>query len=179
MINSAIRLLGLIVLLDALPAASAMAGDWTAILNGKSYHVNSTYDWNENNYGLGLEYAFDSQSRWKKTAMANGFRDSNNSMSYMAGAGLHRRIIETDRLSGFYVDAGINAFVMTREDVKNNRPFPGLLPSISVGNQHVGLNLTYLPKRIVQDYLGANMADPTISGILFIQFKVSVDLLLP
>ena len=179
MINSAIRLLGLIVLLDALPAASAMAGDWTAILNGKSYHVNSTYDWNENNYGLGLEYAFESQSRWKKTAMANGFRDSNNSMSYMAGAGLHRRIIETDRLSGFYVDAGINAFVMTREDVKNNRPFPGLLPSISVGNQHVGLNLTYLPKKIVQDYLGTNVADPTISGILFIQFKVSVDLLLP
>ncbi len=179
MINSAIRVLGLIVLLAALPAASAMAGELSAVINGKSYHVNSTHDWNENNYGFGLEYAFESRSRWKKTAMANGFMDSNSNMSYMAGAGLHRRIIETDRLSRFYVDAGINAFVMTREDHNNNRPFPGLLPSLSIGNQHVGFNLTYLPKKIVQDYLGTKMTDPTTSGILFIQFKLSIDLLLP
>ena len=46
--------------------------------------------------------------------MANGFRDSTDNMSYMAGAGLHRRIFETHKLAGFYVYAGLNAFVMTR-----------------------------------------------------------------
>jgi hypothetical protein len=177
--GSKIRLFGLIVLLGALPVSSAMAGELSAVINGKSYHLNSTNDWNEDNYGFGIEYAFESQSRWKKIAMANGFLDSNSNMSYMVGAGLHRRLIETDRLSGFYVDAGINAFVMTREDVNDNRPFPGLLPSLSIGNQNVGFNLTYLPKKMVQDYLGAEMADPTIRGILFLQFKVNTNLLRP
>jgi hypothetical protein len=163
-----------VALLTALPTSSAMAGELSAVINGKSYHVNSTYDWNEDNYGLGAEYEFTSKSRWKKTAMVNGFRDSNKSMSYMAGAGLHRRLFETDRLSGFYVDAGINAFIMTREDVRNNKPFPGMLPSLSVGNQYIGFNLTYLPKKAVQDIIHADMADPTISGIVFLQFKVRI-----
>ena len=60
----------------------------------------------------------------------------------MAGFGLHRNLYQTDRLNGFYVDAGINAFVMTRKDVNDNRPFPGMLPSLTVGNEVVGVNLT-------------------------------------
>ncbi len=111
--------------------------------------------------------------------MANGFRDSTNNMSYMAGAGLHRRIYETDELAGFYIYAGLNAFVMTREDVNGNKPFPGILPSVSIGNDKVGLNLTYLPKKAVEKTTGSGMVDPTLSGILFLQFKVSMDQLLP
>ena len=42
------------------------AGEISAVLNGKSYHVGSTEDWNENNYGLGFEYQFATTSRWKK-----------------------------------------------------------------------------------------------------------------
>ena len=177
--NSWIRVISLVALLTALPMSSAMAGKLSAVINGKSYHVNSTYKWNEDNYGLGAEYEFASKSRWKKTAMANGFRDSNNTMSYMAGAGLHRRLFETDRLSGFYIDAGINAFVMTREDVNNNKPFPGVLPSLSFGNRVAGFNVTYLPKQAVQDMVNAEMVDPTISGILFVQFKIDIGQLLP
>ena len=111
--------------------------------------------------------------------MANGFRDSNDEMSYMAGAGLHRRLFESERLAGLYFDVGLNAFLMTRKDVNDNRPFPGILPSLTVGNRHMGFNLTYLPKKAVQDVLKANMTDPTISGILFLQFKISIDRLLP
>ncbi len=177
--NSKIKLIGLVALLTTLPMSSAMAGKLSAVINGKSYHVNSTYEWNENNYGLGAEYEFETRSRWKKILMVNGFRDSNNKMSYMAGAGLHRRLFETDRLSGFYVDAGINAFVMTREDVNGNKPFPGVLPSVSIGNRNIGFNLTYLPRKAIQDIVQADMVDPTIRGILFIQFKVSLDWLLP
>ena len=169
----------LLVLTIVAPASSALADKLSVVVNGISYHVDSSYDWNENNFGLGLEYQFSSQSRWKTVTMFNGFRDSNDEMSYMAGAGLHRRLVETDRWAGLYLDIGLNAFLMTRKDVNDNRPFPGILPSLTVGNRHMGINLTYLPKKAVQDVLKADMMDPTIDGIVFMQFKVSIDRLLP
>jgi len=169
----------LLSLLLAFPFSSATAGDFSAIINGKSFHVDATKDFNENNLGLGLEYQFATQSRWKKQVMVNGFRDSNKDMSYMAGAGLHRTLFATDRLNGLYVDAGINAFFMTRTDVNDNRPFPGALPSVSVGNRHMGLNLTYLPVKAVERMFDARMSDDSVSGIFFLQFKVGVSQLLP
>jgi hypothetical protein len=68
---------------------------------------------------------------------------------------------------------------MTRDDVSGGRPFPGLLPSVSIGNDKMGFNLTYMPKQAVEATVNANMVDPTLSGILFLQFKVSMDQLLP
>ena len=168
-----------ILLLSTLPIASALAGNLSVVVNGKSYHLNSTYDWNENNYGLGLEYQFETNSRWQKIVMANGFRDSANRMSYMAGTGLHRRLWQTNRFSEFYIDAGINVFIMTREDVNDNQPFPGILPSLSFGNRYGGFNLTYLPMGAVQDLVNTNFADPNITGVLFLQLKISLSQLLP
>jgi len=162
-----------------LTSSDAWAGGINAVLNGKSYHFDSSYDWNENNTGLGIEYQFRQKSAWRKVVMANGFRDSTNNMSYMAGAGLQRRIYETHKLGGFYVYAGLNAFVMTRDDVNNSEPFPGILPSISIGNDKVGFNLTYLPKKAIEETTNADVLDPTLSGILFLQFKVRMDQLLP
>ena len=75
--------------------------------------------------------------------------------------------------------AGLNAFLMTRDDVNGGKPFPGLLPSLSVGNDNVGLNLTYLPRRAVEEVTNSRMVDPTIDGIIFLQFKVRLDQLLP
>lgn len=149
------------------------------MLNGRSIHVDATEEWNEDNAGLGLEYQFAGDSRWKKKVMVNGFRDSNADMSYMAGAGLHRTLFASERLNGFYVDAGINAFVMTRRDVNDNRPFPGAVPSLTIGNRHMGLNLTYLPVKAVERMFDARMMDDTVSGIFFMQFKVDVSQLFP
>lgn len=168
----------LISLLIALPLSSALlssaeGGELSAVFNGKSIHVDASEDWNEDNYGLGLEYQFATESRWKKVVMANAFRDSNDEMSYMAGAGLHRNLFTTDRLNGFYLDAGINAFFMTRKDVNDNKPFPGALPSLTLGNRYAGLNLTYLPKKAVEKMYDSKMDDETISGIVFLQFKVN------
>jgi hypothetical protein len=168
----------LVALLLCLASSPALAGKSHAIVNGKSYHFNSSYDWNENNYGFGLEHEFEQKSAWKKVVMANGFRDSTDNMSYMAGAGLHRRIFETHKLAGFYVYAGLNAFVMTRQDTGGD-PFPGILPSISVGNDKFGMNLTYLPRQAVEATTDSTVVDPTLSGILFLQFKVSLDQLTP
>jgi hypothetical protein len=169
----------IVAILVALSSSPASAGKFNAVINGKSYHFNSTYDWNDNNIGLGIEHEFDSTSAWRTTVMANAFRDSTDNMSYMAGGGLHRRLYETERLSGFYVYAGLNAFVMTRDDVDGSRPFPGILPSVSIGNEKVGFNLTYLPRQAVETTTSSTLVDPTISGILFVQFKVSLDQLLP
>jgi len=177
--NSRIMSLLSIILLTTLPVTTAVAGDLSIVINGRSHHFNSAYDWNENNYGMGLEYLFETTSRWKKIVMANGFRDSTDKMSYMGGAGLYRRLLETHRFSGFYIDAGINAFIMTREDVNENQPFPGVLPSVSFGNRYVGFNLTYLPMQAVQKMVNADFVDPNISGVLFVQFKISLSQLLP
>lgn len=180
MTTKATARLALLALLIAAPHAPAWAGgNFSAVLNGRSVHVGSTEDWNENNVGLGLEYQFRSSSRWKKQVMVNGFRDSNDEMSYMAGAGLHRTLFAIEAFNGLYVDAGINAFVMTRQDVNDNRPFPGAIPSLTVGNRDFGLNLTYLPVAAVENLLDARMLDDTVSGIFFLQFKVSVSQLLP
>ena len=88
-----------IVLLAMIPT-DVVAGKSFAVVNGYSQHFDSSYDWNENNYGFGLEHEFEQKSAWKKVVMANGFRDSTDNMSYMAGAGLHRRVFETEYLGG-------------------------------------------------------------------------------
>ena len=168
-----------LALLIVAPASSALAGNFSAVLNGRSIHVDATENWNEDNVGLGLEYQFATESRWKKRLMVNGFRDSTDNMSYMAGAGLHRTLFATDRLDGFYIDAGINAFMMTRRDVNDNRPFPGAVPSLSVGNRYMGFNLTYLPVKAVERMMDLRMMDDTVSGIFFLQFKVDISRLLP
>lgn len=168
-----------LALVSLLFTVDATAGSLNAIINGKSYHVDASHDWNENNYGFGLEYQFDSQSRWKSSAMANGFRDSNDQMSYMVGGSLHRRLLQSERLAGFYFDAGITAFVMTREDVNDNRPFPGILPSIALGNRHLGFNLAYLPEAGVTQMTNSRFDDPTLKGIFYLQMKISLDRFLP
>lgn len=177
--NSLVKLASLVLIFTALPLSTATAGKLSGVINGKSYHVDSTYDWNEDNYGVGFEYEFESDSRWIKTAMASGFRDSNDVMSYMAGGGLHRRLVQTDFLSGLHIDAGINAFVMTRNDVSDGKPFPGVLPSVSIGNDVMGFNFTYLPRKAVESMVNATVNDPTIKGIFFVQFKINVEQLLP
>ena len=177
-LTAALRL-ALVALVIAMPCSSAWAGSFSAVLNGRSIHVDATENWNEDNVGLGLEYQFESTSRWKRQVMVNGFRDSNEEMSYMAGAGLHRTLFASDRMNGLYVDAGINAFLMTRRDINDNRPFPGAVPSLTIGNRVMGVNLTYLPVKAVERLLDARMTDDTVSGIFFLQFKVDVNQLFP
>jgi len=169
----------LLYVIFALPASSAVAEGLSAVINGKSIHVDASHDWNEDNLGLGFEYQFATQTSWKKQLMVNGFRDSNEEMSYMFGGGLHRTLFATDRMDNFYIDLGINAFLMTRKDINDNRPFPGVLPSLTLGNRHMGVNLTYLPKVAVERVYDRDMADDSMTGIVFLQFKVDVSRLLP
>lgn len=148
------------------------AQDWSLVLNGKSIHVNSSKNWNEQNWGLGLEREFDSQSRWVKVALINGFKDSQDEMSYMAGGGLKRRFRLNSLSEDFFVDVGLIGFMMTRQDVNNNKPFPGVLPALTVGTDRIALNVTYLSERMMDSATNVTRVDPTISGLVFLQLKL-------
>jgi hypothetical protein len=152
-------------------SGTAAAGQLDLVVNGRSYHVNSEYDWNENNYGLGLEYQFDTSSRWIWSVNGNAFMDSRENISYMAGGGLKRRLFQSERRAGYYFDVGLNAFVMSREDFNDYLPFPGVLPTVSFGMKNVGMNLTYIPETVVRDIAQAKVLDPNVGGVFFLQFK--------
>ncbi len=167
----------LLTLFLLLPVSGAFAGDLSMVINGKSYHVGSRKDWNENNYGLGFEYQLDTQTRWKPVTMANAFRDSRQNMSYMAGGGLHRNLLSSRRFDGLYVDVGLNVFLMTRKFVNDGKPFPGALPSLTVGNRYMGLNVTYLPKFAIERVAPDHGMDEDMRGIAFVQFKLNLSTL--
>jgi hypothetical protein len=159
-------------LLAAAPAAHA---EWNVVVNGRAVHVDAAAEWNEDNWGLGVEKEFNTSGRWVRLATANGFKDSLGEPSYMAGGGVKRRFrFLSDKA---YVDFGVVGFLMTREDVNDNQPFPGVLPAMTFGTKRVALNVTYLPQSIVDSVTNARRRDPAMDGIFFLQLKVDARLL--
>jgi len=150
---------------------TAAAGQWDVVVNGKSFHVDGDREWNESNTGLGFEHEFNPESRWVKLALGSGFRDSEDEMSYMAGGGIKRRFRLPVGERRVHVDLGAIGFMMTRQDVGNNEPFPGVLPAFSIGTRQFAVNLTYLPGQFAEQIANARTADPNLDGIVFMQFK--------
>lgn len=153
--------------------STANAGQWDIVLNGKSFHVDGDRDWNESNWGLGFEHEFNPEARWVKLTLANGFIDSEDEISYMGGGGLKRRFRMPVGERRVHVDVGAIGFFMTRHDVNNNKPFPGILPAVTVGTRNFAVNLTYLPGQAAERVANARTADPNLDGIVFIQFKLN------
>ena len=149
------------------------AQDWNVVLNGKAIHIGANRDWNEDNWGLGLEREFDTQSPWVKIVLANAFTDSLDEMSYMAGGGIKRRFRPLASRN-VYIDAGAVGFLMTRQDVRDNRPFPGVLPTLTLGTERLAVNLSYIPGRFVTEATDVRYEDSGIKGILFIQVKLAL-----
>jgi hypothetical protein len=173
--SSITRLAGVGMLALGLCGA-AEAGQWDIVLNGRSIHVDADRDWNESNWGLGVEHEFNPDGRWVKVALGNGFRDSDDHMSYMAGGGIKRRFRVPAGQRRVHVDVGAIGFFMTRHDVNGNEPFPGVLPAVSVGTRQFAVNLTYLPGQYAERVAAARRSDPGLDGIWFMQFKLNVGL---
>ena len=150
---------------------TAAAGQWDVVVNGKSFHVDGDREWNESNWGLGFEHEFNPEARWVKLALGSGFRDSEDEMSYMGGGGIKRRFRLPIGDRRVHVDLGAIGFMMTRQDVNDNEPFPGVLPAFSVGTRQFAVNLTYLPGQYAERFANARTADPNLDGIIFMQFK--------
>ena len=114
------------------------------VINGKEVHENKR-DFNEENWGLGFEYNFEEDKNWINFISGGFFEDSLSNTSKHLGGGTKRRFLLTDDKDGWHIDAGLTAFMMTRRDYKNNRPFFGALPFFSVGTSKVAINATYIP----------------------------------
>src|SRR5215467_1568779 len=138
-------LLVLLALVASLTTRAVLADDLSLLVNGKALHLGAPDDkhLNEKNWGLGLQYDWDlKDSKWIPFATASGFIDSNKNPSYYAGGGALRRF----EYGGVHADLGAIGFFMVRKDFKHDRPFPGVLPVLSIGAGRVALNTTYIPK---------------------------------
>lgn len=169
------RIVGAALLAAWCSSASAQrAGDWGVVINGRSVHLNAAHEWNEDNWGLGVEREFSTERRWVRVALANAFSDSMGDTSYMAGGGIKRRFRVGP--NDFYVDVGAVGFLMTREAVNGNRPFPGVLPAATFGFKRVALNVTYMPEAVVDRVTSSSLHDPTMEGVFFLQLKLDASL---
>lgn len=149
------------------------------ILNGRAIHLNAAREWNEHNWGLGVEREFDSGEPWVKVALANGFKDSLGNPSFMAGGGVKRRFPLRGIGESFYIDVGAIAFLMSRDDVNRGRPFPGILPALTFGNRNLAINLTYMSDSAMESASDIPLRDRSMTGVLFLQLKLNPRLLAP
>lgn len=139
-----------------------VADSLNLIINGKAFHQENK-NYNEDNWGLGLEYNFKENKKWINFVNGGFFKDSNSNTSKYLGGGTKRRFLLTDNIDGWHVDAGLTAFLMTRKDYKNNQPFFGALPFVSVGTDKFAINATYIPS-----------VSPKFVGLLFIQASFTI-----
>ena len=138
-------MLRLIILFISLSFSQQVFADsLNLVINGKALHDNKR-DFNEDNWGLGFEYNFEEDKKWINFINGGFFEDSLSNISKHLGGGTKRRFLLTDDKEGWHIDAGITAFLMTRKDHNNNRPFFGVLPFFSVGTSAVAINATYIP----------------------------------
>jgi hypothetical protein len=172
--NTWMSVVAAVVALGTTASVQAQGGNWDVVLNGRAVHVGAKKHWNEQNWGLGFEREFAGSGRWVKVAMANGFKDSLEQPSYMAGGGIKRRFrMFADDL---YMDVGVVGFFMTRQDVNHNQPFPGALPALTFGSKHVAVNVTYMPEIVVDRVTHSKLRDPDMDGVFFIQLKLDASL---
>ena len=132
------------------------------IINGKAMHQDKG-NFNEENWGLGFEYDFEEKDKWINFATGSFFKDSNSNTSKYIGGGSKRRFMLEDDKEGWHIDAGLVGFVMTRKDFKNEQPFFGALPFISVGTNKFALNITYIPS-----------VSPKLVALVFVQASVNL-----
>ncbi len=156
-----------VVACAALCAAPAQADQWSVLLNGKAVHLEKPAGthYNEENWGAGVQYDFKlTDSKWAPFVTASGFKDSNGNPSYYAGGGSLRRFSLGEEKNSLHLDAGVVAFFMIRKGYMNGKPFPGILPVVSLGSNRVALNVTYIPK-----------VDPKMVPIIFFQLKIGLN----
>ena len=148
------------VFFSSLFSGNAMAGETSLLLNGKAIHINTPAgkNLNEKNWGLGMQYDGDMvNKKWYPFATVSGFKDSNENLSYYAGGGALRRF-QGEKL---HFDIGAIGFLMTRKGFKNDKPFLGVLPALTVGGERFSVNMTYIPK-----------VEPKSVALVFFQLKI-------
>ena len=121
-----------------------LANSLNLIINGKAVHENKR-NYNEDNWGLGFEYHFAENKKWINFINGGFLKDSLSNTSNYLGAGSKRRFLLGANKDGWHFDAGLTAFIMTRKDYNNERPFFAALPFVSIGTSQFAINMTFIP----------------------------------
>ena len=156
----------IVLVFVVLGAAPAQADQWSLLINGKAVHLDDPGDDvnDDGNWGAGVQYDFDiTAGKWVPFINASGFKDSNGNPSYYVGGGTAKRFFLGKDDGSLHLDAGVVAFLMTREDYNNGNPFPAVLPMVSFGTNRIALNVTYAPE-----------VGPIDVAVLFFQLKIGV-----
>lgn len=96
---------------------------------------------NEQNWGAGFTYEFNSDRPWVWAADADVFKDSLSDPSAYIGGSFRRRFR--------YADVGLLSFIMYRESGKEaigSPIFPGVLPFVEIGTTRIRFRTTYIPR---------------------------------
>jgi palmitoyl transferase len=125
-------------------------GDWVGYLPLYTHHMPYAYSQDKlDQYtniplGLGIGKGFyNNRNNWEGI-YAMSFRDSHGVYQYMAGYGW----IPTWSLSAngnWKVGTGATVFLMSRKDIFNYIPFPGLLPVGSLSYKNLSLQSSFVP----------------------------------
>ncbi len=152
--------LGVLLMLGA-PAA--WSDELSLLINGHAHHISppANTNYNERNWGAGLQYDYDRADNWVPFLTLSEFRDSMRHPSYYAGGGLQYRFEVAAALDHLHADFGAVAFVMQRRNFNDGNPFLGALPALTLGTSHVSLNITYIPK-----------VHPKLIPLWFFQLKI-------
>jgi palmitoyl transferase len=133
------------------PQKPADAAYWDVYLSGYAWHNRHSYSekqlnkMNETTWGGGLGHstrdARGNESAW----YAVGIRDSNRRPQWMGGY-TYQWMFSSAPDAGPELGAGLTAVVIRRHDWYHGRPFPALLPVVSLGTHTGKLIATYVPK---------------------------------
>ena len=112
-----------------------------------THHLRSAYDrekidsYQENPVGIGFGRSLYEDGLWRGV-YAMSFQDSHFKPSYMLGYA-HQWLWQPAQ--DFRVGGGLTAFVMMRADIGHYTPFPGLLPTASIGYKAFSIETTFVP----------------------------------
>ena len=143
---------------------TATAGDLNLIANGKAYHFDRDIPRNENNWGFGMQYSFESDTRNSSFVTVSSFKDSYDNTSNYIGSGIQRRYFLNKLAIKSHLDIGVMGFAMTRKNYRDGTPFLGAIPFVSVGNDKFAVNMTYIPKMSFNE-----------SALVFFQFMFNLN----
>lgn len=124
---------------------------WALEVSGFSHHSHppsgrlAVKEWNEQNWGLGLEYRHPLKDGYWVKGTGGVLLDSTDVWSAYFGAVLQKRVID----GTFSVDLGVGTFLFYRGFESGKKAWIAApLPVISVEHEPsgVGLNLSFIPK---------------------------------
>uniref|UniRef100_UPI00333FD89D lipid IV(A) palmitoyltransferase PagP n=1 Tax=Castellaniella defragrans TaxID=75697 RepID=UPI00333FD89D len=117
-------------------------------LTGWAWHNRAMYsarkirEFNEGAWGGGYGRSiYDEDGNWQGLYFMS-FLDSHARVQAMAGYGF---LNIADLSPNWHVGAGYTLFLMSRKDINDYIPFPGVLPLVSVGYRKASVFATYIP----------------------------------